>query len=71
MIVVGNSMIYADFLGDESLNKTLYDIILSLDDDKDDKDDKVVLGTQSIVIFNIMSDMENIDIPAIMVNLKK
>ena len=65
MIVVGNSMIYADFLGDESLNKTLYDIILSLDDDKD------VLGTQSIVIFNIMSDMENIDIPAIMVNLKK
>jgi ubiquitin-activating enzyme E1 len=71
MIVVGNSMIYADFLGDESLNKTLYDIILSLDDDKDDKDDKVVLGTQSIVIFNIMSDIENIDIPAIMVNLKK
>ena len=30
---------YADFLGDESLNKTLYDIILSLDDDKDDSND--------------------------------
>jgi len=61
MIVVGNAMVYADFLGDESLNKTLYDIILSLDNTL----------IQSNVVFNIMSDMENIDIPAIIVNLKK
>jgi hypothetical protein len=60
MIVVGNAMIYADFLGDESLDKTLSDIILSLDD-----------NIQSMVVFNIMSDMENIDIPAIIVNLIK
>ena len=60
MIVVGNAMVYADFLGDESLNKTLYDIILSLDD-----------NIESMVVFNIMTDMENIDIPAIIVNLKK
>ena len=61
MIVVGNAMVYADFLDEESLNKTLYDIILSLDNTL----------IQSKVIFNIMSDMENIDIPAIIVNLKK
>lgn len=60
MIVVGNSMIYADFLGDESLNKTLNDIIISLD-----------IDIQSIIVFNIVSDMENIYIPAIIVNLKK
>jgi ubiquitin-activating enzyme E1 len=60
MIVVGNAMIYADFLGDESLDKTLSDIILSLD-----------YNIQSMVVFNIMSDMENIDIPAIIVNLIK
>ena len=59
MIVVGNAMIYADFLDDESLNKTLRDIILSLDD-----------NIESMVVFNIMTDMENIDIPAIIVNLK-
>jgi len=60
MIVVGNSMIYADFIDDESLNKTLNDIIISLD-----------LDIQSMIVFNIMTDMENIDIPAIIVNLKK
>ena len=60
MIVVGNSMIYADFLGDEFLNKTLNDIIISLD-----------IDIQSIIVFNIVSDMENIYIPAIIVNLKK
>ena len=59
MIVVGNAMVYADFLDDESLNKTLRDIILSLDD-----------NIESMVVFNIMTDMENIDIPAIIVNLK-
>ena len=59
MIVVGNAMVYADFLDDESLNKTLRDIILSLDD-----------NIESMVVFNIMTDIENIDIPAIIVNLK-
>jgi ubiquitin-activating enzyme E1 len=59
MIVVGNSMIYADFLDDESLNKSLNDIIISLE-----------INIKSMVVFNIMTDIENIEIPAITVNLK-
>ena len=63
MIVIGNNIIYADFLSDESLNKTLYDVIADLNNNSSDK-------IQSMVTFNIMSDMENVDIPAITVNLK-
>ena len=64
MIVIGTNMIYADFLGSDSLKKPLLQIIhevLKIDINKQ---------IPSIVTCNVLCDDENKILPSININLK-
>ncbi len=62
MIVVGTTMVYAEFLGTESLDKTMAQVMCE------------VMGTEqvpSMVTFNVLAEEESLEIPAITVSLRE
>lgn len=62
MIVVGTTMVYAEFIGTDSLNKSMAEIICEVME---------TIKVPQMVTFNVLSEEDTKEIPAITVSLNK
>lgn len=65
MIVVGTNMVYAEFLGSESLDKSMAQVMREVCDVSENE------PVPSMVTFNVLSEEESKEIPPITVSLKE
>ena len=65
MIVVGTTMVYAEFLGNESLDKSMAQVMREVCEVVDNE------PVPSMVTFNVLSEEETKEIPPITVSLKE